>query len=81
MKLETTDVTIQDANLRIDNKQEPHKIGISGNPSEEMASSLIFRAVFDSTSDYKFILGDGKFFLGIRSVKIKSDRHWFIYSL
>ena len=39
------DVTIQDANLRIDNKAGTHKISISGNPSEEMASSLIFRAV------------------------------------
>ena len=37
-----------------------------------MASSLIFRAVFDSTSDYKFILGDGKFFLDLRSVNIGS---------
>ncbi|MAW32918.1 MAG: TIGR02099 family protein, partial [Proteobacteria bacterium] len=64
------DVMIQDANLRIDNQAGTHKISMSGNPSEQMASSLIFRAVFDSASDYRFILGDGRFFLDLRSVKI-----------
>ena len=64
------DVEVQGVDLRIDNDEGFHKIGLLANLNLDVAQTIVLRASFKTGSEKKFYVESGNVYLEVKSAKL-----------